>query len=506
MTDAYFVPFYQMPIPVHSMGPDGNLVAVNDAWVEFTGYDRDMALGHSFAEFLESTSAARYREAAVPEMIEVVPVDASRSVEYQLVKRSGEIAHVVLTARPKRDAAGRFLHSLAVLSDITARNRSEAAARQSQKLEALGSLTGGVAHDFNNLLMIILGSLQLLQKRLPSADPMTARLLDAAMQGAERGAALTGRLLAFARQQELSPKTLQPAQLLNSIGGMLSRTIGSTNPVEQELPADLWNIRADQNQLELALVNLAVNARDAMPDGGLLRITASNKSIAGEGSAFFTGSVHPAPAPGDYVVIGIRDEGAGMDAATLARAADPFFTTKGPGKGTGLGLSMVHGFVIQSGGALQISSEPGVGTCVELWLPRSTESIEACYDEAPPQPVTATPRLSILLVDDDPLVLSGTAGMLEELGHHVSNAVRSGAEAMSILNGGEQIDLLFTDNLMPGMTGLQLAAQVKALRPALPILVASGFTETDSNETHAWPRLRKPYGLDDLAKALATIA
>jgi PAS domain S-box-containing protein len=504
--DTYFGPFCLMPIPVHSMGPDGKLIAVNDAWIEFTGYDRNMAVGHSFGEFLEATSAARYHGAAVPEMIETVAVDASRSVEYQLIKRSGEIAHVVLTARPERDIDGRFLHSLAVLSDITARNRSETASRQSQKLEALGSLTGGVAHDFNNLLTIILGSLQLLQKRLSTTDPRTTRLLDAAMQGAERGAALTSRLLAFARKQELSPKTIDPGQLLRSIGGMLLRTLGPTIHIQQDLPGDLWNICADQNQLELALVNLAVNARDAMPEGGLLLITACNVSIAATSTVFFSSSAQPSPAHGDYVAIRIRDHGTGMDAATLARAADPFFTTKGPGKGTGLGLSMVHGFVTQSGGALQLSSQPGEGTTVELWLPRSTAEVVEPFVQPVSSVTATTSSLVILLVDDDPLVLSGTAGMLEELGHHVACAVSSGAEALTMLRGAQKFDLLFTDNLMPGMTGLQLAHEAQRLRPGLAVLVASGFTENDAMEPHGWLRLRKPYSFDDLAKALATFS
>ncbi len=315
-----------------------------------------------------------------------MPGRESRSVEYRLTKRSGEIADIVLTACPERDpATGRFLHSLSVIIDITARNRAEAALRQAQKLEALGSLTGGVAHDFNNLLMIVLGSLELLGRRLPAGDARAARLLDAALEGAKRGAALTGRLLAFARQQELAPVPLDARTLLGALRPMLVHLLGPAIVIEEDLPADLWNLRADPSQLDLALLNLAANARDAMPEGGTLRLAARNAVIIPAESSFIGTPVRPAAVAGEYVVLTVGDTGAGMDEAALARAAEPFFTTKGPGKGTGLGLSMVHGFVVQSGGALQLSSRPGAGTSVELWLPRTTEPVrEIATGEAAP--------------------------------------------------------------------------------------------------------------------------
>jgi PAS domain S-box-containing protein len=507
---AYFLPFQRIPIPVHSMGPDARLIEVNEAWVAYIGCDRSDAIGRSFAEFLEPASASRYRMKAVPELIADVPANESRSVEYRLIKASGEIADVVLTARPERDPlTGVFLHSLTVISDITARNRAEAALRQTQKLEALGRLTGGVAHDFNNLLMIIQGSLQLLARRLPSEDRRAARLMDAALQGTTRGAALTTRLLAFARQQELTPGPLDPHKVLAALRPMLAQLLGPEIQVEEDLPADLRNIRADPSQLELALLNLAANARDAMPAGGRLSLMARNASVTTNTSGFIGFAGEPATAAGDYVVLTMSDTGFGMDEASLARAADPFFTTKGPGKGTGLGLSMVHGFAVQSGGALRLASRLGTGTTVELWLP--------CTDEQVPQSIVScaattsaeTPaghRLRILLVDDDPLVIASTTDMLEELGHSAISAVASAEAALALLQQSDSYDLLLTDHMMPGLSGAQLAAQARTLRPSLPILIASGFAELEGLAGAQWPRLRKPYGLNDLATALRNLS
>jgi PAS domain S-box-containing protein len=510
----YFAPFQRIPIPVHSMGPDGLLLEMNEAWIEYTGYARHQAVGRSFAEFLDPASAARYGRAAVPELIGIVPARESRTVEYRMIKASGEAADIMLTARPERDpATGEFLHSLAVLNDVTARNRAEQALRQTQKLEALGNLTSGVAHDFNNLLMIILGSLQLLARRLPPGDARSARLVDAALQGARRGAALTSRLLAFARQQELTPVPIDPRTLFASVRQMLTHLVGPDIRIEQDLPPDQWNLRADPNQLELALLNLAANARDAMPEGGILQLAARNVAVASRQGSFIDGPARPAVPPADYVVLTVGDTGAGMDEAALARAVDPFFTTKGPGKGTGLGLSMVQGFAAQSGGALVLSSQPGAGTTVELWLPRTSEPVvESAAGELAVaiDAAHAGRRLRILLVDDDPLVVAGTIGMLEELGHAPIHTAESGVEALAMLRQDSGFDLLLTDHVMPGMSGVTLAARARVLYPDLPVLIASGFAELDALTGvplpgAPWARLRKPYSLSDLATALAGI-
>jgi PAS domain S-box-containing protein len=504
-----FLPFQRIPIPVHSMGPDGLLLEVNEAWITYTGYARAQALGRSFAEFLTPASAELYRRKAVPELIGTVPDQENRSVEYRLIKQSGEVSDIVLTARPERDpATGDFLHSLSVIVDITARNRAETALRQAQKLEALGSLTGGVAHDFNNLLMIILGSLELLGRRLPAEDARAARLLDSALQGARRGAALTTRLLAFARQQELAPRPVDPTALLASVRPMLEHLLGSAVVIEQTVPGDIWNLLADPNQLELALLNLAANARDAMPDGGTLRLIARNAVVTCEGGGFASPGVQPDTPAGAYVVLAVSDTGTGMDEASLVRAAEPFYTTKGRGKGTGLGLSMVQGFVAQSGGALLLSSQPGKGTSAELWLPRTTEDIRKTEISESSLPYTSPPaerNLRILLVDDDPLVVAGTLGMLEELGHVAVVTAASGEEALSVLRHDSNFSLVLTDHLMPGMTGVQLAFRARVIVPGLPILLASGYAELDELAGADWPRLRKPYSLNELSAALATV-
>src|SRR5579871_3277375 len=296
----------------------------------------------------------------------------------------------------------RFNEELEQRIEERTRERESALAQlfEAQKLDTIGRLTGGVAHDFNNLLMAVLGSLTLLEKRLPPDDAQSRRLLHNAQQGAQRGAALTQRLLAFSRRQELKPESVEIPELVSGMSERLNRALGHAIRLETDFPQGLPPVLIDSNQLELALLNLALNARDAMPEGGTLRITATPKLDIGPGKP-------PALAPGNYVCIRVIDTGIGMDEVTLAKATEPFFTTKGPGKGTGLGLSMVHGLAAQSGGLLRIVSTSGQGTCVEIWLPRASatgKSPEAA-PEIPSEPKAAT--CHVLLVDDDALVLTG---------------------------------------------------------------------------------------------------
>nr|WP_244424823.1 response regulator [Methylobacterium nodulans] len=440
------------------------------------------------------------------------PFDA----EFRIVRPDGEIRWCVAGAATTLDAAGQRRLS-GVTHDITARKRAEEALIdlnrelerrieertrereaalaqlfEAQKLDTIGQLTGGVAHDFNNLLMAVLGSLELLGKRLDPKDDLALRLVDNAIQGARRGAALTQRLLAFARRQELRPQTVAVAGLVEGMRGLLERALGPGVDIVTLLPADLPPIRIDANQFELALLNLAVNARDAMPLGGTITLDGSGVAEA------------PGLPPGSYVRIALTDTGTGMDAATLAKATEPFFTTKGPGKGTGLGLSMVQGLVAQSGGALQVSSTPGQGTTVTLWLPA------AAPVEAPPPAALASadpaaiPPCTILVVDDDPLVRIGTAAMLEDLGHAVLEAP-SGAEALTLLEGRTDIDLVVTDHAMPGMTGLELARRLREVCPQLPVILATGFAELPSDDEAAVPRLSKPFSQEELVMLLAAV-
>jgi signal transduction histidine kinase len=375
------------------------------------------------------------------------------------------------------------------------REREEALAQvhEMQKMESLGQLTGGVAHDFNNLLMVILGNLQLLRKRVPD-EPRFARLIDGAIKGAERGATLTKRMLAFARRQELKPETVEVMRLIGGMEEMLRRTLGTTIRINIELQSDLPAIRVDPNQLELALLNLTLNARDAMPLGGRLEI-AARRVPANNGPQGLV--------PGDYVCLAVADSGTGMDEATVKRATEPFFTTKGAGKGTGLGLSMVHGLAAQSGGAMRIFSHVGAGTSVELWLPTAER---ATVEPVGPLTVRGAAGLCyrILVVDDDPLIGSATVAMLEDLGHVVIEAT-SGTRALEALRTGPMVDLVITDQAMPGMTGTQLSRQIRRNWPDLPIILATGYADLPNGEDPGLPRLSKPYQQEELAAMIAHV-
>ena len=504
----------RIPVPVHSMGPDGLLHAVNKAWVNFTGYTPEQALGQSFANFLEKVSAQRYRDAAVPEMIGQVADGEVRLVEYTMLRASGEAVDIVIAAQPIRDADGRFLHSFAVITDITARNLAEQALRHAQKLEAIGALTSGIAHDFNNLLTIVQNSLYLLGRYLPGGNERAALLLDAALQGARRGAVLTARLLAFAHEQDLAPQPVSVPSLLVSLRPMLKQLLGSSIAIRYELPSALVTLHADPHQLELVLINLAANARDAMPAGGVLTISARQHTLGGRQSAFIASPSEPAVAKlldgGSYVVVAVTDTGTGMDAAVLARAADPFFTTKGVGKGTGLGLSMVHGFAKQSGGAFHLESRLGHGTTAELWLPSTSEAAAAGtvdFDSKVDVPVRANTRvLRVLIVDDDALVLASAVAFIEHLGYASVHAVTSGKDALSVLRDDHGFDLLLTDYMMPDISGTVLAAEARALHPGIAILIVSGFADRDDLSSSGWPLLRKPYSLEQLDSALISVA
>lgn len=371
--------------------------------------------------------------------------------------------------------------------EITTRERAQAALLQAQKIEALGQLVGGVAHDFNNLLMAVIGNLDLLAKGI-GQDPRLTRLLNGAMEGARRGATLTQRLLAFARKQELQAQATDVARLVDDMKGLIERSVGPMVRLEIESEAALPAVAVDPNQLEMALLNLAVNARDAMPLGGTLFLRISVDEIASE-------NPHKLSA-GRYVLLTVRDTGEGMDAQTLAKAVEPFFSTKAVGKGTGLGLSMVFGLAEQSGGALRLESTPGCGTKVHLWLPVATEA--PIPQKSAISVAQGTPPATILLVDDDLLIAGSTVALLEDLGHVVVEA-NSGTAALELLAGGLVADLLITDYAMPGMTGLELGREVKRLRPELPILLATGFAELKGAEAGDLPRLAKPYTQDELA-------
>jgi CheY-like chemotaxis protein/two-component sensor histidine kinase len=366
-------------------------------------------------------------------------------------------------------------------------------------MEAVGQFTGGAAHDFNNLLMAIIGSLELLKKRIPN-DAGLSTLLDTAMQGAQRGATLTQRMLAFARRQELRREAVNVHRLANGMQAFLSQSMGRAIDVVIDVPRLLPPVSTDANQLETALQNLALNARDAMPHGGRITLSAREEHLNAPNP---TGLL-----PGGYVCISVADAGEGMDEATLARAAQPFFTTKGIGKGTGLGLSMVDGLAAQSGGKLALHSKPGAGTTVELWLPIAEAGVHLEPENAGAARVSSRPcanALVVLAVDDDSLVLMNMTAMLEDLGHTVIDAT-SGAKALEIIDAGTRVDLVISDQAMPGMTGAELHDAIRARRPHLPFVLATGFAELPASIGNRLRRLAKPFTQRELADAIADAA
>jgi len=375
-----------------------------------------------------------------------------------------------------------------LLTETEEHRVTEASLRQAQKMEAVGQLTGGIAHDFNNLLSVVLGSLELLRNRLPPNDPRAAELLGNALQGAERGAALTHRLLAFGRRQLLRPAVVDLPALVRGMTALLTSSAGAGVRIAMRFPAGLPPVVVDANQLELALLNLVVNARDAMPDGGEVTIGAHGAQAGGPDGL----------APGAYVVLTVTDSGTGMDQATLDRAVEPFFTTKDVGKGTGLGLSMVHGLAAQSGGQFRLRSAPGTGTTAELWLPRVARRVAPTAGLPPDQPGRAR---TVLVVDDEPPRLADTAAMLEALGYRVMEA-ESGAEALALLQAGARVDCVITEDAMPGMTGGALVDALQRCRPGLPVLRTTARGNPPEAGAADIPRLVTPLGRGALARAL----
>jgi signal transduction histidine kinase/ActR/RegA family two-component response regulator len=385
-----------------------------------------------------------------------------------------------------------------LVAETTRRQEAEANLQQGQKMEALGRLTGGVAHDFNNLLTAIMGSLELLQKHV--TEPRPRRLIDTARQAAQRGAQLTAQMLAFSRKQDVAVRAIDVNATISGTADLLQRAIGPSVQVRHRLADDAWHAMADPVQLEIALLNLAMNARDAMPRGGTLTIATDCVTV---GVASAGG---PVLAPGDYVRVAAIDTGEGMSEEVRARALEPFFTTKGTGKGTGLGLSMVFGFVSLMGGAVTLDSTPGAGTTVSLYLRRALAGAAPqaadVLPQAGPAPLGAA---RILLVDDDETVRMTTRGMLEDMALQVVEAA-GGAEALALLATDRAFDLLVIDFAMPGMNGSQCAGQIRALWPEAPLLFVTGYVENDG--LRSWvdlgvPTLRKPFTQADLAIALS---
>ena len=408
-------------------------------------------------------------------------------VECSINGADGVRRWIAVKGRVHYDGAGRPVRMTGVVADITARKEADARLAQAAKMDTIGQLTGGVAHDFNNLLTPIIGSLDLLRRHAGS-DARSGRLIENATQAAERAATLTQRLLAFARRQTLEPRSVDTGALINGIVELARRSLGPTIDIAVEVPPRLAAARVDPNQLELALLNLAVNARDAMPAGGRLTIAAGEVLVDARNALSLR--------PGAYVRIAAADTGTGMDKATLARAVEPFFSTKGIGRGTGLGLSMVHGLAAQSGGTLRVESTPGTGTTVELWLPVSDEAGET-VDRRRPEPAAVRRTATVLLVDDEEMVRTMTADLLRDVGYGVVE-MSSGAQALSALRSGLEADMIVTDYLMPGMTGAALIEELRREGNRLPVLLITGYANAGDDVPPDVPRLSKPFRQVDL--------
>jgi PAS domain S-box-containing protein len=483
---------------IYMIDPLGRVVNWNAGAERFNGYAAHEIIGQHFSCFYtEEDRMVGGPEKALDEAL----LKGRYEREGWRLRKNGQRFWASVVIDPIQDDNGKLIGFAKVTRDLTEREevqreleRVRETLLQAQKMDAIGQLTGGVAHDFNNLLMAILSSLELLRKRIPDDKPLI-RLLDNAMEGARRGATLTQRLLAFARRQDLHLTWVDIPPLVRGMMDVIERSLGPSIRIETRFPLRLEGVTADVNQLEMAVLNLVVNARDAMPGGGLIIIGAREQTV-GEPNVNL---LHQ----GAYVVLSVTDEGTGMDAETLARAAEPFFTTKGVGKGTGLGLSMVHGVAEQFGGRLVLQSEVGKGTVAELWLPVGQQpQTEDAHVLVEPHTQAAPEQLTVLAVDDDDLVLMNTVALLEDLGHKVFEA-HSGEQALQIFRREPGIDIIVTDQAMPKMTGIQFAEAARAERDDVPVILATGYGELPSHETLTWVKLSKPFGLADLSRALA---
>ena len=478
---------------------EGKVISWNAGAQRIKGYSPDEIIGRQFSQFYTPEDVASDQPRIA---LETARSHGRFEKEGWRLRKDGTPfwAHVVID--PIHNDSGELIGFAKITRDNTERREAAKkleAARdalfQSQKLEAIGQLTGGVAHDFNNLLMAIMSSLEMLRKLMPD-DPRMLRLLDNAMQGTERGATLTRRMLAFARKQELKLENIDVPLLIHGMSDLLSRTLGPTVHIETRFSGHMKPILADSNQVEMALLNLAVNARDAMGEqGGDIVIAAREYDIAGEHGL----------QSGKYVCLSVADSGSGMDQATLNRAMEPFFTTKGVGRGTGLGLPMVHGLAEQIGGRFVLQSTLGKGTTAELWMPVSNVADSNVAElEVTPLPTAQSRPCKILVVDDDPLVLMSSVIMLEDLGHTVLEA-SSGKAALVILESDDGIEVLITDQAMPHMSGLQLIEAIRRQRPDLPFILATGYAELEEEPAIPLPRLIKPFTQSDLAVGLSKL-
>ena len=490
--------YRRAPLPLHSLDSAGRLLAVSDRWLEFFGYaERRQVIGRPITDFLAEQSIQEFRGTLWPRVLKATQLEEA---ELRMLRSNRMEADMLVSITVVRDERGRFLRSIAALVDVTARRIAEERLRQSQKMEVFGQLAGGIAHDMNNVLQTVVSGTRILG--LQAQDPEAVRRLAGLMaEAAERGAAVARRLLTFARRGELRASAVDIAQLMRDMQDVLAHTLGGR--IETRLGAvpepGTVAVFADRHQFETVLLNLAVNARDAMPEGGIVTISAALQRSP------------PGHLPtGWMVALSLSDQGSGMDEATLARATEPFFTTKPQGQGTGLGLAMARSFAEQSGGRLLIRSAPQSGTTVTLCLPlHQVEAAAGAADAAPPP--MPPPGAQLIVVDDDPLVRSMLATVFVGFGQQVA-VCEDAAAAIGLLQQQAPCDLLLTDLAMPGTSGLELLREARRLRPALPCILLTGNLEEEATAALAplaeggpFMVLRKPMAAPELGAAVGLL-
>jgi PAS domain S-box-containing protein len=476
---------------------EGRFTFINPSYVAFAGHEKDEIIGRTIAEL----RSQEYSDNVAVQDRTVI--ESRRAIQWEMTMSKPNGLRTVLVIKfPVYDHAGKVVSVGSILADITEQKRAETHLAQSQRIEAVGQLTGGIAHDFNNLLTSILLNADVLATVIE--DDNIRPMAEAVRMAAERGADLTRRLLAFGRRQILEPRPTNVKQLLVGMEPLMQRSLGEHIEIGSKHAADLWPATVDPGQLENAVLNLAVNARDAMPDGGRITIETLNAVLDAREA-----EINPEIKPGDYVVVAVHDTGCGMPPDVVARAFEPFFTTKDVGKGTGLGLSMVYGFVKQSDGHVRLSSEVGNGTVVRLYLPRSTVAGAAVDGARPASPALPSGEETILFVEDDPMVRQHTERQIATLGYRVVTA-ENAAAALAHVEEGCQPDLLFTDIVMPGgVNGRQLAQKLRLRWPTLRVLYTSGYArgtlDVDGEQVPSKYVLGKPYRRSDLANKLREV-
>jgi PAS domain S-box-containing protein len=489
---------------IYMLDPSGAIVNWNPGAERIKGYGREEIIGQHFSRFYTEED----RQAGIPRRALGTATETGKyEAEGWRVRKDGSRFWAGVVINAIRDAKGEIVGFAKITRDLTERKAAEERSHQAQKMEGIGQITGGVAHDFNNLLTVIIGNLEALQRHLGEDSPETNRLrrsAENAMRGARRAESLTQRLLSFSRQQPLDPKSVDVGRLVTGMSDLLCRTLGEDVALETVLTGGLWRAHADPNQLEVAILNLAVNARDAMPSGGKLTIETANTHLD---ERYATSQIEVLP--GQYVMLAVSDNGTGMPADVKAKAFDPFFTTKDIGQGTGLGLSQVYGFVKQSRGHVKIYSEVGEGTTIKIYLPRFHSHVPEAEEETIPAPARGRRSEVILVVEDDDDVRTYSSETLRELGYGVLEAA-NGREALKMLEAHPEVALLFTDVGLPGgMNGRQLAEKARTRRPNLKVLFTTAYARNaivhDGRLDPGVELLAKPFTQAELGEKLRDI-